>query len=883
MVTATSLLSKPSAARAAGTGTPFEIGAYWQPPVFIGGDFNTNANWATLANSGIQSITATRVPAGTTLNKAGNESGIANSYANGVKLLATDTGFLSKPVYTAADKSAAQSIVAGYAADARVAGLKLWDEPSSYQMEGVGNAYRVAKATAPNLDIWVNHLGGGSTSTSGPPGKLLLSNSGAQGDGSYVAPLNPLGQTIKIPVGTSFLQGVDLFLDSTQWSSSESLTLKLWNSPAKSTLIASNTLNGPTSATSATNYPYFVLNAPVAGGGNYYLELVHNGGGDNSVGWVVHSQSSVYADGTAYENGVAKNNDFFFRLYTTRDNFGTNYQNFLDDWFQYSGADYVNYDSYPFYTNSDNSSYFSIAADIRDRALAHNARYGGYLQSVSISGAFRNPTMDMKRWNAYTYLTYGFTKLQWFTYWHPDASAGESFADAPVSATGAIQPAYAQIQTLNAEMKNLGATLGSLTSRGVYHSGVLPAGTKPFPDDFFVKPTDLSNPLLAGYFTDSSGRIYVMLTNRKYDAAQTVNFQFAPRPDSLTEVSKSTGLGVSVPGYNQASGVLGITLQPGEGRLFALPPSYRLPDLAATATVIASSSYESTTDGWGTNKVNDLFRKSTPGAQGWSSASNLGTNHTESLTFDLGSSKQVGEVDLFPRNAVGYEGAAFPIDYSVQTATSSNGPWTTVASRSNTPAPGVKVQSLTFAPQAAQFVRVVGTNLRTVDAGGDYRMQFAEVEMYASADYAKTATVTASSTLTNYGFTLGAVNDGTRNSVPGARGWTSDLTPTVSHTESLTFDLLANTSISSVDLYPRNDVVGAIVGGFPVDFTIQVATNPSGPWTAVVSQSNYPLPANTVQHFAFGTQTARYVQIIGTKLRPVDGEYRMQFAEVEIG
>ncbi|GGD47788.1 hypothetical protein [Paenibacillus nasutitermitis] len=85
-----------------------------------------------------------------------------------------------------------------------------------------------------------------------------------------------------------------------------------------------------------------------------------------------------------------------------------------------------------------------------------------------------------------------------------------------------------------------------------------------------------------------------MLTNRDYTASKTLSFNFSPNPASLTEISKTTGLETGVSGYNAATGILNLSLSPGEGRLFALPAGFS-PDLnlAAEATVTASSSLES--------------------------------------------------------------------------------------------------------------------------------------------------------------------------------------------------------------------------------------------------------------------------------------------------
>ncbi|MFC4601451.1 hypothetical protein [Cohnella hongkongensis] len=871
----------PQTVGASGIGK-FEVGGFWQPPIYVGGDYNTSSHYANITGAHIDSVVGVRVPQGVTLDKAANESGIAASHANGVKLYVSDSSISGKSVYTAEDETALENALLPYKNDSRVKAITLKDEPAAWELEGYANAYKKAKAFAPDMDVYVNLLPSyaGGAYVEGKPGKLVLSNSGARGsrsavssgsalgqtfvvpagmtmlhgieltldpssawsssetltlklwdgpakttllgqasltgsgtaspwtyhpyftlnapvtpgsalfmeltsnrdggesgrrlsvsnegaqqNGSYVTPTNRLGQTFKVPAGVTRIHGIDLFVDPNQWSSSETLTLKLWDGPAKTTLLGQASLTGggagapwgsfpyfalnaavtpgstsymelthdgggdnsvgwvvrsdanlysdgtayengvakaydfffrvyestarlvvsnegaqqsgsnvtPTASLGQTfkvpagvtrihgidlfvdpnqwsssetltlklwdgpakttllgqasltgggagapwgSFPYFALNAAVTPGSTSYMELTHDGGGDNSVGWVVRSDANLYSDGTAYENGVAKAYDFFFRvyeaggtngtsvlrsdtnvyadgaayenggakpydlnfkLYANRDVNGTPYENYLDDWLEMSGADEIIADNYTFRNGYDEPSYFSDAEAIRSRALAHDALYGGFLLSLGLQNnqgqtVFRAPTMGEMRWNVYTYLTYGFKKLIWFTYWQPDPAGGEHFLDAPVDMQGNLTARYAQIQTLNAEMQHLGETLKDLTSVSVYHTGAtLPLGTWALPASFFVQPTDSSRPLVIGYFTHASGRKYVMLTNRDYTNANTVDFVFNPKPATLTEISKATGLETAVPGYVPTTGGLTITLQPGEGRLFALP------------------------------------------------------------------------------------------------------------------------------------------------------------------------------------------------------------------------------------------------------------------------------------------------------------------------
>ncbi|MFC5401665.1 discoidin domain-containing protein [Cohnella soli] len=729
------------AVHASATGT-FRIGAFWTPPV-LSTDYNTDANWKNIKDANIDAAFITNSASG--LNYSSNGNGITNSFNNGVKLYVTDSGILNHPVYSAADYAALDTALTPYLNDPRVPGVAIKDEPYGYEMEGYANAYKYAKAKDPNREYYVNLFPIAIESLlHSAPGKLVLSNSKAKETGTMLTSATSLGQTFKVPTGISYVDGIDIHLDPSQWSSNETLTLKLYDNPAKTTLLSQASLAGPSSANPWNAFPYFSLHAAVTGGATYYFELTHNGGGDNGVGPVSHSTASVYSDGAAYKGGVTQSYDLFFRLYSKRDHDGRTYENYVDDWINMSGADYVMYDLYPFGTGGDDATYFENMELVRSRSLANGVKYGAFLQSAGIGSiALRSPTLNEKRYNVYTYLTYGYKYLSWFTYWRP---GGTDFFGTPVDSDGTKLAAYTEIQTLNSEMRQLGGMLKNLVSQAVYHSGTLPAGTKAVPGNFFVRPADASQPIVEGYFTDASGRVYVMLTNRDYTQARNVDFIFSPRPASLTEISKSTGLEVSVPGYNATNGTVRLALNPGEGRLFALPTGYSptppAVNLAPNAILSSSSSLETVPFGWGISKANDGQLNSVSGSYGWTSNGNLTVNHTESITFDLGSARTIRQMKLYPRNDAGNVSEGFPIDFTVQIANSASGPWTTKAAVIAMAKPGNAAISLPFAQAGeGRYVKIEGTNLRQIstETGNPYRMQFAEVEIYGDSLFPYTA------------------------------------------------------------------------------------------------------------------------------------------------
>lgn len=153
------------------------------------------------------------------------------------------------------------------------------------------------------------------------------------------------------------------------------------------------------------------------------------------------------------------------------------------------------------------------------------------------------------------------------------------------------------------------------------------------------------------------------------------------------------------------------------------------PNYASGAAATASSSYEGS--GWGLAHINDGQRTSTTASMGWSSTNTTGSNHTEWVQLNLGSTVPVNRIDLYPRSDAGNVGQGFPINFTLAISTD-NVTWTTVVTQTGYPLPGTgAVQSFTFSAQNARYIRVQGTVLRPIpNENNFYRMQFAEIEVY---------------------------------------------------------------------------------------------------------------------------------------------------------
>ncbi|GIH09433.1 hypothetical protein Rhe02_75000 [Rhizocola hellebori] len=183
------------------------------------------------------------------------------------------------------------------------------------------------------------------------------------------------------------------------------------------------------------------------------------------------------------------------------------------------------------------------------------------------------------------------------------------------------------------------------------------------------------------------------------------------------------------PGGGEAYSTNGTTYIAETNRSSKFETTIGAPNFAAVATSTASSSVEAW--GWGRVKAHDGQRITSPSAAGWSTDSNLGADHPEWILLDLGTSRLVQRVDLYPRNDPGNVGQGFPkalkIEVSVDAVT-----WTEVRNETGLGLPSAAVQSFPFATgHNARYIRVTGTSLRNSNPNdASYRLQLAEVEVY---------------------------------------------------------------------------------------------------------------------------------------------------------
>jgi hypothetical protein len=151
-------------------------------------------------------------------------------------------------------------------------------------------------------------------------------------------------------------------------------------------------------------------------------------------------------------------------------------------------------------------------------------------------------------------------------------------------------------------------------------------------------------------------------------------------------------------------------------------------DLALGRPATASSSVESTADGWLTaNLTNGTHHTDLWNSSGWSSAGSTSPNTTQWAQVDLGGPSLISQVTLYPRDDTPNTGLGFPTAFTIQVSPDGTN-WTTITSQSSYPRPGAGGQVFGFATTTARYVKVTGTQL-TADPFGTYYMQLAGISV----------------------------------------------------------------------------------------------------------------------------------------------------------
>ncbi|GGD56522.1 cohesin domain-containing protein [Paenibacillus nasutitermitis] len=444
-------------------------------------------------------------------------------------------------------------------------GYYLLDEPSSQFYPKLQEATRRLKANDPDHMVFVNLLPNYATSE-----QLGFADYTTN---EQLTNEQSLGQTFTTLPGQTYLSAIQIWVDHQTWNQGKEVDLKLWDSPAKTNLIASGSRMGAN-----TDWPQFSLHTAVQENTQYYMELTVEG--TVSIDGVVRSNNgeSWINDGTAYRDGSPIDADLWFTI--DQNIQGGTYEDYVYRWAS-TQPDILSFDFYPFARWEEfRTGYYANLEIIRKQSLLARTDFWSYMQSVG-DNWLRAPNESEMRYQVFTNLVYGAKGYMWYTYFTPPGhNNGLILPD------GTKNNSYYWAKDIDAQVQYLGSTLMKLSSNAVYHTGsTIPDGTTALPAHFFWQQVG-EQPVVIGYFTHENGRKYVMVVNQDFKNAQTLSFQLAPGIQSVTEVSKTTGTEAST-NYNDTTRLLSDHFEAGEGRLYALDASFS--DTSTTLTTEGSS------------------------------------------------------------------------------------------------------------------------------------------------------------------------------------------------------------------------------------------------------------------------------------------------------
>jgi len=231
----------------------------------------------------------------------------------------------------------------------------------------------------------------------------------------------------------------------------------------------------------------------------------------------------------------------------------------------------LSFDHYPLLASGVfGPAYFKNLDVIRRVGLRYGIATSMYPQSMGIVNAYRRPDSSELRYSAYTALAYGIKNLVWFTYNTPVGQPVERFTSAIIDSLGNKTDLYEPFKKLNAELKRLGRTIGSLDALEVYHSDTLDgtAGLT-IPDDFFWKPADKSQRMILTHYKDPrTGQSFVMVVNKSLKNRETFSFRINNGVKKIQYVSARDGK--PHPTRYKPGTVFTDILLPGAGKLYAL-------------------------------------------------------------------------------------------------------------------------------------------------------------------------------------------------------------------------------------------------------------------------------------------------------------------------
>ena len=369
----------------------------------------------------------------------------------------------------------------------------------------------------------------------------------------------------------------------------------------------------------------------------------------------------------------------------------------------------------------DEYQLFKNYDDLRRAALDTGMNTAVYVQSVGYVN-YRRPSAGDLRYNMMAALAYGVKELKFFT-WEKPWGADSGYTDAIFDEEHNPTDLYYEVCRINKKIHTIGRYLAAGDAVAVYHTRQKTAGAyETVPKDFPLQAAGRTDAIVSVIAAREGGEQYLMIVNKNFQKAQTLTFNAGDL--DLKLIDDVSGEPVAAP---MTGGVLTLELEAGDCALLSVkgdalftPKTPADPNLAISARLTATSAA-----GDGTAflcNVHDGIYD-----DGAKAALISADGEPQYMTFDLGASRRVNRVDLYP----GGKGAAcfrcFPESFEILTSADGQN-WQRVAEEKNFEPDLTRVPVFRFDAVDARFVRVTVTGFR--ERSGRGCAELGEIAIY---------------------------------------------------------------------------------------------------------------------------------------------------------
>lgn len=211
------------------------------------------------------------------------------------------------------------------------------------------------------------------------------------------------------------------------------------------------------------------------------------------------------------------------------------------------------------YEKFDGDGYIDNLETFRRMSLKYGIPFMTTLQ-LTQHAHYRDLTEGEIRYEVFTALAYGVSRLSYYTYWTYH-TINFLYTNGMIERDGSKTHYYYIVREINKEVSMIGAYTGNSLSTGVYHIGYEKDAVTYWPDGGTetVRHIDAKR-LIAGFFENGM----FMLVNKDYNDFQHVTFSLV-NDGKLLRLDKKTGMWEDMYSFN---GMYHVRFAPGDGELF---------------------------------------------------------------------------------------------------------------------------------------------------------------------------------------------------------------------------------------------------------------------------------------------------------------------------